>query len=209
MHKIEMQRLVSLCCLVLLGTAPFAAGQNTTPAGMLVSMRVKVVQDAGDQVLSLDTTAEIKQFFQTQTTEACAATDCQLTFAKLRFTVAANPARDADGTAWLFDTTLDIPMLDNACTMVVKQSFRLTSSVLQAKLLEQDPQLGFSIHTYGIVYRTDTTRPSVCGDSVLIASEECDDGNTANGDGCSAPACSSQATCAMERIDRPSAPAAK
>jgi len=163
----------------------------TTPAGMLVSMRVKVVQDAGNEVLSVGTTDQIKQFFQTQTTQACAATDCQLTVAKLGFTVAANPTRDADGTAWLFDVTLDIPMPDNARTMVVKQSFRLTSSVLQAKLLEQDPQLGFSINTYGIVYRTDTTRPSVCGDSVLIASEECDDGNTANGDGCSA-------TCILE-----------
>ena len=70
-------------------------------------------------------------------------------------------------------------------------SFRLTGSVLQAKLLEENPQLGFSINTYVIVYQTDTTRPSVCGNSALIASEMCDDGNTADGDGCSA-------TCTLE-----------
>jgi len=176
---------------VLLGSAPFAAGQSTTAAGMLVLMRVKVVQDATIEVLSSTTTGQIKQFLQTQTTEVCGTTDYQVTVAKLGFTVTTNPTWDVGGTAWLFNVTLDILMLDNARTMVVKQSFRLTSSVLQAKLFEVDPQLEFSIDTYLIVYQTDTTRPSVCDDSVLIASEMCDDGNIAGGDGCSA-------TCTLE-----------
>jgi len=176
---------------------PNNSSQALAPAGsidfavMVVQMRVRVVQNATNQFLSSTTSQDIKQFFLTQTLEACGATDCQLTMSKLTMTVADNPVRDADGTAWLFDVTLDIRMLNNARTMLVKQSFRLTSSVLQAKLLEQDPPLGFFINTYNIIYRADTTRPSVCGDSVLIASEECDDGNTANGDGCSA-------TCILE-----------
>jgi len=158
---------------------------------MLVAMRVSVAQDATDQVLSATTTQEIKQFFQTQTTEACGATDCQLTVDKLGFTVATNPTRGVDGASWLFDVTVDIPMPDNARSMVVKESFRLTRSFLQARLLEQNPPLGFSIDTYLITYRADTSRPAVCGDNILNNIETCDDGNTMDGDGCSS-------TCTLE-----------
>ena len=185
MHPLQIKSCFFLWCLVLFGTVPLASGLDDlsllTSAGMSVVMRIKV-DPSGD---TLSSTAEdaVKAFFVTQTTEACGSSDCQVEAANLGLSVDTEAV--ADGTGFVFLVHLNIPLPDNARTMVVRQSSGLTRSALDVKIQEANPSTGFAFETYQIDYRMDSARPSICGDSVLYGEESCDDGNTVDGDGCS------------------------
>jgi len=184
MHALPAKYWHVVLCLVAIAAVAPTAGLPAigSVAGITLSMYTKLNQTSS--VLGAAKIDEIQDFFGEEVAAACGDMDCELTRAKVILTVGAVGTEATDG-GYKFGIEINILLPDTTHTMAVKRSLRLTRSSIETRLLNGSVP-GFSLVAYSDTYRMDADRPAVCGDGILHPSEVCDDGNIANGDGCSA-----------------------
>ena len=101
-------------------------------------------------------------------------------------TQAFEPVFDAALALRVWHLSVTVSVTDTTEVLRVQSSGQMSAAAVQAGVIARIP--GFSFHEnaqYQVLYHGNPTRPHVCGDSVVQNSEQCDDGNLVNGDGCS------------------------
>ena len=158
---------------------------NTQPRSGVEILVSLAVNNSASSTLDIERQTQIASFFASQTQAGC-GTRCSVNASNVVFSeIGTGTATDPVSTALIFSMRVRIELPDNSVVLAVQSSLKLSQSVLTESLLAS-PDLGLSIHVYAIAYTRQADRPFVCGDNIIQNAEICDDGNTIDGDGCSA-----------------------
>jgi len=187
MRLVQNKTCLFLWCLLLFGAIPTTSSQRTVVSGLVVQTMIDFGSQQGNVAATTDQIQSVKDFFVSQMTAACSGTDCGNLAEKI---IVESPAQPENvGGSFQFAMTIYISLPDNSRSAVVKQSMKMVNSAVDTAIAASNP--GFTLSSYSETYIVDKSRPVVCGDSSLTDAEACDDGNTADGDGCSS-------TCTLE-----------
>jgi len=187
MHPVQNKTCLFLWCLLLFGAIPMTSSLTNVVSGLVVQAMVDFGDQQGNVPASPDQITSVKDFFVSQVTAACGGTDCGNLDGNI---IVESPEQPNNiGGSFQFAMTIYIRLPDNSRNAVVKQSMKMVNTAVDTAIAASNP--GFTFSSYSETYIVDRSRPAVCGDSSLTDAEACDDGNTANGDGCSS-------TCTLE-----------
>jgi len=131
----------------------------------------------------------IAEFMAARAQAGCGSSCTVLASSVVLCTMSTGTLLNASSGTRVFDMRVRINLPDNARVLVVQQSRTMDRAQVETQLSNMPPSqfgLAATLQQYGIAYTRQPNRPVVCGDSMVQGDEVCDDGNTEDGDGCSA-----------------------
>ena len=188
-----------LCRVVLLACSLAPAYTQSdavtgTQATAGVEMQIALAIHNTTDTLDADRHDAIAEFMAAQAQAGCGSSCTVLASGVVLSNVSTGTLLNASTSTYVFEMRVRIDLPDNSCVLVVQQSRTMDRPQMDTQLSSMAlPQFGLAatLRQYAIAYTRQPNRPFVCGDSIVQDDEVCDDGNTEDGDGCSA-------TCTLE-----------